>query len=150
MIDTLINEKKIQVILTGGPSDQEKFYAQQITKHCQHEVINLVGKTSLMQLLALMQQSRFIIAPDTGPAHMGTAAGIPVIGLYASSNPHRTGPYNSKKHWVNAYPTAMRQFNHKNVDAARWGERIRAPEVMDLITVEDVLKKAFSCLEKNA
>ena len=54
---------------------------------------NLVGQTSLKQLLAVLKLGHLVIAPDTGPAHMAVTVGTPVVGLYAHSNPKRTGPY---------------------------------------------------------
>ena len=50
------------------------------------------------------------VAPDSGPAHMATMVGTPVIGLYAATNPARSGPYLSRLWCVNAYPEAARRF----------------------------------------
>lgn len=139
VVDYLMN-KGINVVLTGGPDSMEIEFSQRIVELCQQSPVNVVGKTSLMQLLALLEQAQCLIAPDTGPAHMGTAAGIPVIGLYASSNPLRTGPYNSQHYLVNAYPAALQKYNHKSIDQARWGERVRNPEVMQMISEQAVIK----------
>ena len=141
--------KGYQVLLSGGPAKAEKYYADEIVDRCAKKPINLVGQTSLMQLLALLEQAQCLVAPDTGPAHMGTVARIPVIGLYASSNPLRTGPYNSLSDCVNAYPQALEKFNHKSVDEARWGERIRDPQVMQTIRVEQVIEKLEQCLNRR-
>ena len=145
VIDYLI-QKNIQVIITGGPSDQEISYASEIAPACQQPPINLVGKTTLSQLLALMQQAQCLIAPDTGPAHMGTVVGIPVIGLYASSNPLRTGPYNSQSDLVNAYPESLDKYNQQNVEQARWGTRVRDQDVMKSISIQNVINKLNQCL----
>ncbi|HSS64044.1 MAG TPA: glycosyltransferase family 9 protein, partial [Gammaproteobacteria bacterium] len=85
--------------------------------------------------------------PDSGPAHMATAAGTPVIGLYASSNPDRTGPYLSRGLTVNMYPDAVQQFLGKSVDDIRWGRRVRDPRAMGLIrlaSVNDRIDRVFS------
>ena len=141
VIDYLIGDCGVQVVLTGGPSAEEKAYSERIIQQTAQQPLNLVGKTSLDQLLAILHQSQCLIAPDTGPAHMGTVAGIPVIGLFASSNPLRTGPYSSQEVVVNAYPQALQQYSAKTVAEARWGERVRDPQVMNLITPEMVLKQ---------
>ena len=140
-----LHHKGIQVLITGGPSDTEKTFCTAIVNQCQSNPQNLVGLTSLGQLLALLKVARFIIAPDTGPAHMATLVDTPVLGLYASSNPLRTGPYKSLSVLVNRYPAALQEFKQKAVTDAVWGERVRAPQVMDLIQVEDV-KKAIDSL----
>ncbi len=141
-------QKNIKVILTGGPDPEEIRFSQKIIELCQQSPLNLVGKTSLAQLLALLEQAHCLISPDTGPAHMGTVAGIPVIGLYASSNPERSGPYKSLSITVNAYPSALQKYNQKSIDEARWGQRVRDPQVMKTITVENVLTQISKCMEK--
>ena len=141
-----LSQHNYQVVLTGGPSSQEVDYSNQISATCKTKPINLVGKTSLPQLFAIMQRALCLIAPDTGPAHMGTAAGIPVIGLYASSNPERTGPYNSQHILVNCYPAALEKYNHNTADNVSWGARVRHPDVMNLITVDDVIDRLTHCL----
>jgi heptosyltransferase I len=148
VIDYLM-QHNIGVVLTGGPASQEIEFSNQIIQYCQKQPVNLVGQTSLAQLLALLEKAQCLIAPDTGPAHMGTVADVPVIGLYASSNPERSGPYKSLQITVNKYPEAVQKFNHTTVDQARWGQRVRDPEVMKIITVEDVISQLNLCLDIN-
>ena len=76
-----------------------------------------------------------VLCPDSGPAHMATAAGTPVVGLYATSNPDRTGPYLSRDLCVNRYPDAVRRYLGKDIRDLRWGQRVRHPDAMELITV---------------
>lgn len=140
VIDYLM-QQGVQVILSGGPAAEEIKFVKQVIQHCRQEPINLAGKTSLGQLLALLQQARCLIAPDTGPAHMATVAGIPVIGIYASSNPLRTGPYNSQSFLINEYPQALLKYSSTTIEQARWGERVRNADVMKLISVEKVIDK---------
>jgi len=102
---------------------------------------NLVGKTSLKQLAALIDSADLVICPDSGPAHMATAFSTPVLGLYATSNPDRTGPYASRELTANRYPDAVQKFLGKSVQQLRWGQRVRHPDAMDLITVEEVIAK---------
>ena len=139
--DYVSMELGYQVVLTGGPADNEKQMAQAILSHCQCSPVNLVGQTSIKELLAVLSLSELIIAPDTGPAHMGTAVSTPVIGLYVTSNPLRTGPYNDLDKVVNRYPDALQQAFGKTVDEVDWGRRVRDPSAIDLITVEDVIER---------
>lgn len=131
----------LRVILTGGPSPVERDYGLHIESAASIKPINLIGCTNLKQLLALLQRAMVLITPDSGPAHMGTAAGLPVIGLYASTNPERAAPYLSRRWCVNRYPEAMRTFNRQDPETAPWGTRVRDPRAMDLIRVEDVTTK---------
>ena len=132
------NKFGCKVILTGGPSELEKKYGRKIVDLCGPDVVNLIGSTSLKELLAVIAAADALLCPDSGPAHMGTAAGTPVIGLYATSNPARTGPYRSRELTVNAYPDAVGRFLGKSTDQLRWGQRVRNPGAMDLIRLKDV------------
>jgi heptosyltransferase I len=136
VINHLESHCRARVVLTGGPSDLEADYGDRLA--VSSAATNLVGRSSLKQLAALIAASDLVICPDSGPAHMATALGTTVIGLYASSNPQRTGPYLSQKYTINRYPDAIRRYLGRNVDDLRWGQRVRHADVMGLIKVEDV------------
>ena len=122
------SERGLKVLITGGASDEEARYGEAITRLSQAPVTNLVGQTSLKELLALLGRATAVVAPDSGPVHMAVAAGTPVIGLYATSNPRRTGP-SLGQHWVvNAYPQAVQRAFGVDEDAVSWGRRVRDPE----------------------
>jgi heptosyltransferase I len=69
---------------------------------------------------------------------MATMTGTPVLGLYAATNPARSGPYLSQKWCVNAYGEAARRFRHREPEELPWTEKIEEPGVMDLIEVDQV------------
>lgn len=145
-----IERHQMQVVVTGGPTDLEAEYARQITKASHGSATNLCGQTSLKQLLALLSRASAVLTPDSGPAHMATTVGTPVIGLYASSNPARTGPYLSHKQWVvNAYPEACLKYLNKTADQVKWGQRVRHPAAMELIQVRQVTDKLDALFEAN-
>lgn len=127
----------MSVILTGGKTELEREYGERIRALAGDAVQDLIGKTSLKQLLALIERSTAVLAPDSGPVHMATAVGTPAIGLYATSNPARTGPLDGR--WVvSAYEEALRKYGSTSVDRVRWGQRVRDPGAMELIEVDAV------------
>lgn len=130
-----------RVLLTGGTTEIERSYGQGILTACKSRPTNLIGQTSLKQLLAILQRSSVVLCPDSGPAHMATAVRTPVVGLYATSNRMRTGPYFSQHLVVDKYPEAVQREFGLAVDTLRWGQRVRDPEAMSLITVPDVSAK---------
>jgi heptosyltransferase I len=149
IIDHAAQHYGLATVLTGGPSPAEQDYAAAIMTAATHKPINIVGKTSLKELLAVLEKSEVVIAPDTGPAHMANAVGTPVIGLYASSNPERTGPYLFRHLAVNKYPDAVMMEFGNNSETVRWGKRVRNPDTMSLVTVQevqDMLAKVLSGL----
>ncbi len=147
LANTLSEKYGAKIILTGGPTALEKEYGQLIEAGVTKPVTNLVGATSLKQLLALIECADVVICPDSGPAHMATAVGTSVVGLYATSNRHRTGPYLSQPLVADRYPDAIEKEFGQPVDTLRWGQRVRNPRAMDLIQVEDVLQKIALTLD---
>ncbi len=128
--------KGYRVILCGGPTAIEKNLAEQIIAASTSSLENLVGKTSLTQLLAILKRASVVLAPDTGPAHMAVTQGTPVIGLYAHSNPGRTGPYLSQEYVVSAYDQAIASQHQGDV---RWGTRAKGEHLMEMISVDAVV-----------
>lgn len=135
------SEQGYQVILCGSPSEREIQLGQQISQRMTHPVTNLIGQTSLKQLLALLQRADVVLAPDSGPAHMATTQGTPVIGLYAHSNPKRTGPYLSLNTTVSVYEQCLQQQYGKSSSELPWGTRVKGAELMNQITLDDVIEQ---------
>lgn len=130
--------KNFRVILCGGPASIEKVLAEQIIQACPDNIENLVAKTSLTQLLALLKRATIVLAPDTGPAHMATTQNTPVIGLYAHSNPKRTGPYLSLPNVISVYDQVIKsQYPTGKIP---WGTRAKGDSLMELIKVETVVE----------
>ena len=71
----------VQVVLIGGPSDYDRSLTDAISK--QVACTDLVGKTKPKQLLAVIRQAQALLCPDTGPSHMASAVGTPVVALHA-------------------------------------------------------------------
>jgi heptosyltransferase-2 len=55
-------------------------------------VVNLAGKTSLRELLALLKSCAVVLTNDTGPMHLAAALGVPVVVPFGSTSPELTGP----------------------------------------------------------
>jgi len=147
--DHAVEKHGMRVILTGGPTTMETQYGNEICGITRHTPRNLIGQTSLKELLALLDEAHVLIAPDSGPVHMATTVGTPVIGLYATSNPMRTGPYFSRQWVVNKYPEALEAELGKTVDQVPWGKRVRNPAAIDRIRVSDVTDKLDKLMESG-
>lgn len=142
----LADSRDADVVITGGNTALEQEYGAAIAAALPGRAQNLVGRTTLKQLLAILAEATLLVCPDSGPAHMATATGTPVIGLYATSNPLRTGPYLSQHLVVNRYPDAVaREFGPGT--APRWGARVRKPDAMELITLDDVKAQVARVLD---
>jgi lipopolysaccharide heptosyltransferase I len=76
----------LQTIVAGGPDD----FALGETIG---GAVNLAGRTSLRQLVALVERAAVVIANDSGPMHIAAALKRPLVALYGPTNPVRTGPF---------------------------------------------------------
>ena len=130
----------LDTVLVGGNSELEKNATTQIIKHSQSTILDLTGKTNLKALLAVIDKAKLVIAPDSGPIHMAAARNKPALGLYATSNPKRTGPW-FNTYVVNRYPDAVAKYLKQPLTALSWGQRVRSPDAMNLITPQDVIEK---------
>ncbi len=103
--------------------------------------IDLINKTSLSEMLTVLSMSKLYIGPDSGTLHMARMVDIPIVGLYATSNPERTGPYQKMEYVINKYEEAVEKYINKNNKRIKWGERVRNADAMSLITINDVKNK---------
>jgi heptosyltransferase I len=131
----------MRVILAGGASALERAAGAAIEQACPLPLVNQIGKDTLPELLALLSRATVLLTPDSGPAHMATMVGTPVVGLYAATNPARSGPYLSGRWCVNAYPEAAHRFRGCEAEALPWTHKIEEPGVMELIEVGQVNAK---------
>ena len=140
-----------RVLLTGSGSPLEREYAAVIAAG--PGITDLNGLTTLKQLAALIGRARIVVCPDSGPTHIAAAMGVPVVGLYASSNPQRTGPWGNGEYVVNRYPQAVRRLLGKRVGDIRFGRRLRQPDAMLEISAQDVIEavdRAWSAAARGA
>ncbi|MFL2559713.1 MAG: glycosyltransferase family 9 protein [Gammaproteobacteria bacterium] len=127
----------IDSVIVGGKSNYEINESKKIgSKKFIH---NLVGKINLQELYNILKDCKFYIGPDSGTLHIASMLRKPVIGLFATSNPFRTGPYNNMDYIINKYEIALKKYNNKSINEVKWGTRIRNNQAMSLITQEDVI-----------
>lgn len=148
--DYAVAQLGMQVILCGGPSDIERRTGEAVIGHMRQPCRNVIGRDTLPQLLATLARASALLTPDSGPAHMATMVGTPVIGLYAATNPARSGPYLSREWCVDKYEAAAEQFMGKPASQLPWTTKIERPGVMDLITPEDVQQRLQALRSQQA
>lgn len=145
--DYVTDKYDMQVVLTGGNNQLEQTTASEILKLCKiAKPVNLIASTSIAELVAALFLADIVLAPDTGPVHIASALGTKTIGLYATTNPDRAGPYNFRQYVVNRYPEALQKYHQQSVGDAGWGKRIKTAESMKLITVDDVMNQIENIL----
>lgn len=130
-----------KVLLCGGPDAFEREFADAILDRMQTRPLDLVGRDTLKRLLALLERSSLLLAPDSGPMHMANSVGTAVLGLHAASNPQRSGPYSDRRWCVDRYDAAARRFRGRPAAELPWGSKLEFPGVMDLVEVDAVVER---------
>lgn len=99
-LSDLLAEYKLKVVLIGfGKDDEQK--SQAIIKLArENNIINFVGKTSLMQTARLIKLSKAVVGGDTGNLHLAAALNISAIMLMGPTDPNRNGPYRQSENVI--------------------------------------------------
>ncbi len=100
--DRLAEKYGYRVFVIAGPKDIA--LAEQVVKHMHNRAINLAGKTSVSQLASLLKRCRLFISNDSGPVHLASAMGTPVVSIFgrnqAGLSPKRWGPLGTKDRFL--------------------------------------------------
>lgn len=127
------------VVLIGGPNQHDFELGEEISRVI--PVINLIGKTKLLQLLAIISLSDLLICPDTGPSHMAAAVSTPVIALHAVTSAKVSGPYTFRHLSVDCYDEAVSVILNKTLETNAWGTHAHGKNTMQLIKPSVVIAK---------
>lgn len=94
LADKLIKELSAKIILTGNK--KESAQSEKMKNLMKYQPFDLAGKTELRQLCSLLKGADLLISNSTGPMHIATAVGTPVVALFSPlqvASPKRWGPY---------------------------------------------------------
>jgi lipopolysaccharide heptosyltransferase II len=90
--DTLAKSMNAKIVLFGSAS--EKQLGDEIESAMTAPVINLMGKTSLPELVAWVKRVNLLVTNDTGTMHISAAVGTPIVALFfVHARCEETGPY---------------------------------------------------------
>lgn len=129
--------EKYKVVFIGTKKDNELI--ERITSNAKtDDFINLAGKTTILELIEVFNRAKYIVAPDTGPAHLANATQNPtIIMIFGSTGAKRTPPYGQKHTAISADLPCQPCFK-------RFCPRKDFPmECVQKITPEMVLKKIY-------
>jgi heptosyltransferase-2 len=85
-----------QVVLLGSKADQR--VAAAVVKASQSRLLDLAGKTSLREMMAILRRLRLLVSNDSGAMHLAYAQGTPVLVLQGAADLHITGPFGEDSH----------------------------------------------------
>jgi ADP-heptose:LPS heptosyltransferase len=100
VVEQLLLQPGVRCVLIGGPQDRQSVAGFQSSLSEPDRVVNLAGRTSLRELVALMQLADLYLGNDSGPLHLAVCAGLPVLALFGPESPEVYGPPSSRHNTV--------------------------------------------------
>ena len=129
----------IAVVLVGNHKDQ--MIAGEIQARAESKPVSLMGRTSILELAALMKHCLLFVGNDGGPMHIAGAMGCPVLALFGPTDPAVWGPRGDRVRVV---------YKGLDCNACFLPGCLRGDEsCMKLITVEEVYSVAIQMLAKE-
>ncbi len=89
--DTLSTEWGAAVVVVG--STAEAPLAGEIVTAARKPPVNLAGRTTVRELMAVLSLSSILVTNDSGPMHIGAALGIPLVAIFGPTDWRRTSPW---------------------------------------------------------
>ena len=133
LADWLLNRYDMPSLLSGaGPA--ERLAAAEAVLGAGSAAVDLVDKTSLLQMVEILRGSRLVVGNDSGPLHIAAALSVPVVGLYGPTDPLVVGPYGQADGVVEAGRSTRRKGRYS-------GARAHSIEQITVQAVERVIAK---------
>ncbi|MFA5167407.1 MAG: lipopolysaccharide heptosyltransferase II [Candidatus Omnitrophota bacterium] len=136
-----IEEKwQFPVVVTGSQNDRPLF-EDFMSKICHAKIISLIGKTRLRISAAIYKHAACLVTGDSGPMHIASGVGAPVVALFGPTDPKLTGPRGRGESIVLQYvpPGYKVPFFGKDLPEDGWMSRIMPEQVFD--AVERLIRK---------
>lgn len=134
--DYLAQHHGMNIVLIGGPGEVE--IGADIAAAMQAPVHNFVGKTSIRQMMSLIDAASLMVTNDSGPMHVAAGFNVPIVAIFGSTDHTTTSPYADRyrivRHDVECSPCLLREcpIDHR---------------CMDRVTVDDVVAAVKAFLE---
>lgn len=88
-----LSAQGIAAVLVGGRADADRDAASQVEANSSVKPVNMIGETTVRELVALISLAKAHVGGDTGSTHIAAALEVPAIGLYSITRPKRSCPY---------------------------------------------------------
>jgi predicted lipopolysaccharide heptosyltransferase III len=93
VIDHIQSTTGLQCVITGGNRVFEQQQIAAIKAHHRSPVLDLSGRTNLLELAALVQRARLLLTVDSAPMHFAAAFHTAQVALFGPTNPFHWRPF---------------------------------------------------------
>lgn len=124
--DRLLESGLGPIAVVGSPNEREQ--CAPLLEASRPGVIDLVGKTSVGELMAVIQRSRLVVANDSAALHIAVGFDRPIVALFGPTDTARVGPYRRDRDVIQH--AGDEPVSHKDREAGR--------RLMERITVDEV------------
>ena len=133
-----LNEKYQQnIVLIGGPGERD--IGRDIEKMMTHQPLNLIGKTTVREMMAILASCSLVITNDSGPMHVAAALDTPLVAIFGPTDYTTTSPMTTKAKLIRkdtpCAPCLLRQCpkDHQCMQAVTADEVFQAAaELLDI------------------
>lgn len=89
-------EESIHIVMIGGK--QEKSLLLDLGREIllSEKVINMVGKTNIVESMLVAKTCECVVGVDTGMIHIADAVGVSTISIFGATNPYTHGAYSDR------------------------------------------------------
>jgi predicted lipopolysaccharide heptosyltransferase III len=95
VIDQFNVDNDVDLVLTSGPSSDERTHIEAITTRTRQKIVDLSGQTDLLTLAALIARAQLLVTVDSAPVHLAAATHTPQVILFGPTNPFHWRPRES-------------------------------------------------------
>ena len=133
----ILGHKNIRVILTGESKDRP--LSRKLIAKARAKPASFVGKTTILQLAAIIKRCRVYISPDSAPLHVAAGMGVPIIAFF--------GPTDARRHMP---PADKNVILHKPMKCSPCYSgvcKIQTHACMNNISPEEVARKVLQFIK---
>lgn len=130
LVERLLADTDAAIAIVGGPGEEAQCAPLIELANATSRVINLIGRTSVETLAAVIESSRLVIANDSAALHMAVGFDRPIVALFGPTDVKRVGPYGRAADVI-WHRRPDEPFDHKNDAHVAFMERIGVDEVLD-------------------
>jgi heptosyltransferase-2 len=136
--DSLAREYSVRALIIGGPGERD--VSEDIEASMESTALNLCGRTTVREMMAVLSQCRLMVTNDSGPMHVAAAFGVPIVAVFGPTDHTTTSPFSNNNYLIreeaDCAPCLLR---HCPTDH----------RCMEAINTDDVLTAARSLMEAD-